>query len=225
METNELAVKYSGFTLDFTYWSDLNLYPYYDGIFDDYLDGKQWSGSINELLNDETFHKIQKVAPQITCDIKAITGFNNFDYVIIPITDNESYFRYGVYALTNNKTILQFVGELSFYVPSIWNGYSGTYRRTEVRSVWFYPAQDPNENYVPITRERVESIVVDGVTYTYSGHGDRFEQLWTNNQTNVTFNTWGCRNPDASYEAYDKTGNYYEIESVNYYPGVTPIIE
>lgn len=221
-EIKELAVIRSGLTLDFTYWYDLNLREYNDGGFNDYLDGKQWNGSVNELLNNDSFHEIQKVAPQITCDIKAITGFNNFDYVIIPISNNGSYFYYGVYALTNNKTILQFVGQLEFYVPNILDNYSNTYRRTGVRSVLFIPGQDPNENYVPITREFVENIVVNGVTYTYSGHGDHFEQLWTNDQTDVIFNTSGWRNPEASYGAYDQTGNYYQIESVNYYSGVTP---
>ena len=218
MEIKYLNAKRKGATLDFTYWYDLQISSYYDDVLDDYLDGKQWTGSINELLDNDTFHRLQTVAPKIICDIKQLTGFDEFDYVVIPKTASYNYFQYGVYALTNNGTILQYIGQIQIYV--VRQSHNGKYRWTDVRDITFYPFTDPDENYVPVVRELVESIVVDGVTYTYSGHGNHFSQTWTNTQTNKVLYGYGERNPQVGWEVHDDTWQYYYIESVNYYPGV-----
>jgi hypothetical protein len=226
METS-LNIKNIGLTADLSNWVAITgrspHYSYHDGFLNDPIDGLQWNGSAETLINCRRFNLIQKVAPKIRFDYGSWCGHDNFEYVSIPIIYPGSY---GIYALTNNKTILQLVGYLEI-------NYNTSWRDNNSFVCWPYDAyiqelRDPDENYSPEVTQLVQSITVSGITFTYSGHGDNFQQMWVNDQLNKFVITGGNRNPGAGDECYgfvtdsDTNMESYEIDSVTYYPGVTP---
>lgn len=225
METS-LTIKDVGLTADLSNWVVIThraqQYYYHDGFVNDPIDGLQWNGSAETLINCRRFNLIQKVAPKIRFDYGSWCGHDNFEYVFIPTTYPGSY---GIYALTNNKTILQLVGYLNIYYNTNWYDNSFVCLPTDA---YIEELNDPDENYSPGVTQLVQSITVSGITFTYSGHGDNFQQMWVNDQLNKFVITGGNRNPTAGDQCYgfvtdsDINMQSYEIDSVTYYPGVTP---
>lgn len=227
METNFYSDNH-GLGLDFNNWYQIVGYgwDYNDGFNNDPLDGLTWTGSVENLIDCEGFNNIQKVAPEVRFDYGTWCGFTNFDYIIVPIWYIGTY---RVYALTNSQTKLQLVGSIVF------DGHTQSTDAGERR--WYCSGSgtissysDPVENYVPEETNLVETITVDGVTYTYSEHGWHLQEIWTNNQTGDWVMTYNCRNPQVGWDAgmliddsgYGYNFRYYSIEAITYYPGVTP---
>ena len=174
METN-LNLKKRGLAFDGgTLWFDTGWqYSSADPLFDGY----QWSGSIMNLTNNLYLQIGFKTAPKVKFDYGAYCGFPNFEYVFVPIPD----WSYQVYALTNNNTILQYVGKLTFSYGDyrdenyVWHQY------IENGSVEHY--RDPDENYVYVDLNASSFIDTNGDTWTYS-HFDfgLWRHIWTNEQ-------------------------------------------
>lgn len=213
-----------GLNTNFDHWKHLSHYimDYEDEMKNDFLDGATWTGSVDTLLDNDFFNYIQKSAPKIIFDYGAVSGFTNFEYVIIPYMSQVG--TYGIYALTNNKTKLQLVAIIICYGNTTWNGMEGwnCYGYGEIFSI-----EEPVENYTPYPNW-VESITVDGTVYTYSGYTNSLNQMWVNSQTGQEISTRGCRNPDIGFSAYvfnDGYFDWHEIEDVTYYQGMAPPIE
>lgn len=136
--------------LRFPKQSESSYYNYYYGYQDDWynLDGAPWAGSFFELGkylfpdsigNAIKFHNICcGDLPKIIFDYGNYIGYPDFDYIFIPGSGN-SNITYGIFALTNNKTVLQKVGQLNFYEPA-----SG-----DSNSVFISNNSIPDENYSP----------------------------------------------------------------------------
>ena len=217
MEINDsvtLYVKSRGAVADLTKWTRICNGIYYDEDFDP-IDGAQWNGSADTLLDLDNWRNIQKVAPKIIFDFGELCGYTNFNYVVIP-----SFWSgmYGVYALTNNETILQSIGYL--YISSS-SSYSSTYGYIDsgnYNNISFVFTQIPNENYVPEDHDLVEFVTTsDGKTYEYSGLNEHFNFAWTNtlnSEPGFTYN----RNPVIG-DCINKLNNSAEIESITCYSG------
>lgn len=180
-------------------------------MYNDLFDGATWTNSPETLVDNENVVIIQKTAPKIRFDFGAWCGFTDFEYVILPNVNN--FGTYSVYALTNNKTILQLVGIIEFSV----------YNSGDFDTHGYIYFREPVENYTKYPNW-VESITVDGTVYTYSRLGNHLDAIWINEQTNEEVHT-DTRNPFEGGDAVkiDETGyNDYSIDAVTYYDGLEP---
>lgn len=123
-------------------WSD-----YFNGFTSQLFDGKPWTGSFYDLCNiqalsynsDENKQKwfvyhysLYQSVPKVIFDYGTYCGHPEFEYIYVPVSD-WYHCTWDIYALTNNKTVLQYVGQLYYYN----NG----------DNVSVNTSQDPNENY------------------------------------------------------------------------------
>lgn len=156
-----------------------------------------WTGSIECL--PKIFQESIRIAPKIEL------GFlpDTFEYLYIPYVEGAGnsypYVYVYVLAITNNNSVLQSIGEISFYLRRRNNDY-GYYYTVENCNWYPYDDSGPDENYVAPSNEDaqneiVESITVDNVVYTYNGHDDYLIHLWVNQENpNYILATYS-RNP------------------------------
>lgn len=207
MANSNLYVKKQGITVNLPRMQyNYYLGEYYDGYNDDPIDGLQWTGSTETLIDCSGFNQLQKIAPKIKFDYGEWSGFPNFQYVFI--ATNSSH--YNVYALTNNNTILQRVGDLFLSYSSSTGFISGG-------TVTSYT--DPDENYVPENTNIVETITVNNKVYTYYGFGTYLQNVWQNAQDGTWVIT-DSRNPYVNNSCYGPTWSN-NITAVTYYDGIT----
>lgn len=147
----------------------------------DPFDGLHWEGSVEASLNSDWIKWLQKSQPKIRYDFKSINP--NFEYVTVA----KGQGNYIVYALTNNKTILQPVGFLYLYTNDNFTVPTGA-DLTVLSS--------PVENYTPEKTEMSSITTVDGEVFNYSEPGPYYEQRWisANDSSRWGF-TKGIRNP------------------------------
>lgn len=207
MNDTNLYVKRQGATVDFIRASNLYTGNYYDGHVNDPIDGLQWTGSLETLIDCPEFNILQKIAPKIKFDYGEWSGFPNFQYVFVCCNSN----NYNIYALTNNNTILQYVGR--FTIQFDWS-------TNEVYGAHVYSDVEPNENYVPENTRLVETITCNDKVYTYYGHGSYFHEVWRNEQDGTFVGTDGYRNPYVGDSCYSPNG-WFNITAVTYYDGIT----
>lgn len=111
------------------------------------FDGETWNGSYYDLFNrvfpTSSIFLINAFSkyPRVRFDFGNLNGHPEFEYIYIPTYYNSwTMIQYNVFALTNNKTILQRVGYIRFSETISTYTSSSNVAVSEI---------EPDENYTP----------------------------------------------------------------------------
>lgn len=116
------------------------------------LDGYEWKGNLFEtILENSGYRDLIRCQhclnkhPVLFFDYGNFCQHPEFEYIFVPNNSNTAQFvNYNVYALTNNKTILQYVGYIQidrYYTQT--QSHQDNYGGTAVLEC------EPDENYTP----------------------------------------------------------------------------